>query len=87
MKNIGWEMFFALLLGDVVGIVMLKLGVGLDVVLTVSGVVFAILAVVFVIGKHSRKRGEKREAQAAEKIAELQSQVEEAKKGRDGMAE
>ena len=36
MKNLGWYLFFALLLGDIVAVVMLRLGVTLKVVVTVA---------------------------------------------------
>ena len=71
-------MFFALLLADVIGVVMLKLGVALKIVLIICTLVFVDIAMVMAFGHHSRERGRKREEQAAAKIADLQDQVEEA---------
>ena len=76
MKNLGWYLFFALLLGDVVALVMLKLSVRLGIVVTIGGLVFAILAAVLFFGGNARERSRKREQQAAAKIAELQEQVD-----------
>ena len=78
----GWQMFFALLLADVVALVMVKMGVPhIRTVVLVSAVVFVILAAVMVIGSRSRDRIKKREEQATARIAELESQAaEEAKK-------
>ena len=77
MKNLGWNFFWALLLADAVGLIMLKLSVRLDIVLTVAAVVFAILAVVMYFGGQARKRAEKREAEANAKLAELEGKVKE----------
>ncbi len=71
-------MFFALLLADIIGIAMLKLGVVLKIALIVCALVFVVLAIVMFFSNNSRERGRKREEQAAAKIADLQDQVEEA---------
>jgi small neutral amino acid transporter SnatA (MarC family) len=76
MKDFGWHMFCALLLADIIGLVMLKLNVGLKITLIVGGIVFVIIAVVMFIGKTSHQRMKKREAEAAAKIADLQDQVD-----------
>lgn len=76
MKKLGWYLFFALLLGDVVALVMLRLGVALKITLTVAGVVFVILALVLLFGGNARERSRKREQQTAAKLAELQEQVD-----------
>ena len=76
MKNLGWYLFFALLLGDIVAVVMLRLGVTLKVVVTVAALVSAILAVVMFFAGNARQRSKKREQEAAAKLAELQEQVE-----------
>ena len=69
-------MFFALLLADIVGIVMMKLHVAPRITLIVGGLVFVILAVVLFFGGNARDRAQKREAEANAKIAELQEQVD-----------
>ena len=69
-------MFFALLLADVIGLVMLKLGVVLKIAIIICALVFAVIAAVMFFGHNSRERGRKREEQAAAKIADLQDQVE-----------
>jgi Flp pilus assembly protein TadB len=76
MKNLGWTFFFALLLGDVVALVMLKLGVTLKIVTIVAGLVAIILAVVMFFAGNARERSRKREQQTAAKLAELQEQVD-----------
>lgn len=76
MKNLGWTLFLALLLGDVVALVMLRLGVTLKVVVTVAGLVAVILAAVMFFAGNARQRSKKREQEAAAKLAELQEQVE-----------
>ena len=73
-------MFFALLLTDVVGIIMLKLAVTLKIILIVCGIVFVILAAVMFIGHNAKERISKREQQAVAKIADLQDQVDEARR-------
>ena len=78
MKNMGWQFFFALLLADIIGIVMLALSVKLKIVLFVSAIIFVVLAVVLFFGSNARERIKKREQQAVAKIADLQDQVEEA---------
>ncbi|MBR6292593.1 MAG: hypothetical protein IKR33_07315 [Bacteroidales bacterium] len=78
MKNMGWQFFFALLLADIIGIVMLALSVKLKIVLIVSAIIFVVLAVVLFFGSNARERIKKREQQAVAKIADLQDQVEEA---------
>lgn len=75
MKNLGWNLFFALLLGDVVAIVMLRLGVALGIVTTVSGLVFAILAIVLFFANNANSRAKRREEAASAKLAELESRV------------
>ncbi|MCR5445722.1 MAG: hypothetical protein K6E96_08645 [Bacteroidales bacterium] len=76
MKNLGWYLFFALLLGDLVAIAMLKLGVKLSVVVIIAGLVAAILALVLFFAGNARERSRKREQQTAAKLAELQEQVD-----------
>ena len=78
MKNLGWQMFFALLLADVVGLIMIKLAVALKIILIVCAIVFVILAAVMFFSHNSRERVKKREQEAVAKIADLQDQVEEA---------
>lgn len=78
MKNLGWYLFFALLLGDVVALVMLKLGVTLKIVVTVAGLVAAILAVVMFFAGNARERSRRREQQATAKLAELENKASEA---------
>lgn len=78
MKNLGWQFFFALLIADVIGVIMLGLSVKLKIVLIVSAIVFVVLALVLFFGQNSRERIKKREQQAVAKIADLQDQVEEA---------
>lgn len=80
MKNLGWQMFFALLLADAVAVVMFALHVNVKIVIIVSAVVFGILAAVMAASSSSREKGRRREAEAAAKIAELQDQVVEAQK-------
>ncbi len=75
MKNLGWYLFFALLLGDVVAIVMLRLGVALGVVTTVAGLVFIILAIVMFFANNANRRAKKREQAASAKLAELENKV------------
>lgn len=77
MKNLGWQFFFALLIADVIGVIMLGLSVKLKIVLIVSAIVFVVLALVLFFGQNSRERIKKREQQAVAKIADLQDQVEE----------
>ena len=77
MKNLGWNFFFSLLLADVVAVVMLKLTVPLKIVLTVSVLVFAILAVVIFFTNSGSRRAKRREEVATARIAELESQVKE----------
>ena len=77
MKNLGWNFFFSLLLADVVAVVMLKLTVPLKIVLTVSVLVFAILAVVIFFTNSGSRRAKRREEEATARIAELESQVKE----------
>ena len=69
-------MFCALLLADIIGLVMLELNVGLKKTLIVSVIVFVIIALVMFIGRTSRQRMKKREAEAEAKIADLQDQVD-----------
>ena len=76
MKNLGWQLFFALLLADIVGIVMTKLHVEPKITLIVGGVVFIILVAVMFFSGNARERAKKREQQANAKIAELQEQVD-----------
>lgn len=76
-------MFFALLIADVIGIIMLELSVKLKIALIISAIIFVVLALVLFFGHNSRERGRKREAQAAAKIADLQDQVEEALNSKD----
>ena len=76
MKNLGWYLFFALLLGDIVAVVMLRLGVTLKVVVTVAALVSAILAVVMFFAGNAHQRSKKREQEAAAKLAAFQEQVE-----------
>ena len=83
MKNLGWQMFFALLLADVVAVIMLKLAVAVKVVITVALVVFVIIAAVMALGHNSREKIRKREAEAAAKIADLRDKMNEAKKTDD----
>ena len=68
-------MFFALLLADVVGVVMLKLTVALNITMIVCSVVFVILAIVMFFGHNAKERIRKREAEANAKLAKLQDQV------------
>ena len=75
LKHLGWQSFSALLLSDLVGIVMLKLGIGLRTTLTVGALVFVILLVVLALGLHTKLTGRKREEAAVAKIAELQDQM------------
>ena len=82
MKNLGWNLFFSLLLGDAVALVMLKLDVPLNIVLTVAGLVFVILAVVLFFAGNARDRSRRREQQATAKLAELESKVKEDNKGK-----
>lgn len=77
MKNLGWHLFWSLLLADAVALVMLKLSVATKVTFIVAVLVFAILAVVMLIANYTRQRAKKREAEANAKIAELQDQVAE----------
>lgn len=76
MKNLGWNLFFALALADVVAVVMLRLGVMMKIVFAVAGLVFAILAVVMSIAGHARSRAKKQEEKAKAELATLRSQVE-----------
>jgi len=76
MKNLGWNLFYSLLLGDIVALVMLRLAVPLKIVVTVAAVVFVILAVVLFFSSNARERSRKREQEAAAKIAQLQEQVD-----------
>lgn len=76
MKNLGWNFFFSLLLADVVAVVMLKLTVPLKIVLTVSVLVFAILAMVIFFTNSGSRRAKRREEEATARIAELESQVQ-----------
>jgi len=78
MKNLGWQMFFALLLADIIGIIMLELTVPLKIILIVCGIIFVVLALILFFGHNSRERIKKREEKAVAKIADLQDQVEEA---------
>jgi len=78
MKNLGWQMFFALLVADIIGIIMLKLAVSLSNIMIVCGIIFVILAIVLFFGHKSVERIKKREEKAVAKIADLQDQVEEA---------
>ncbi|MBR1784110.1 MAG: hypothetical protein IJ760_01565 [Bacteroidales bacterium] len=75
MRNTGWSFFFALLLGDVVALVMLKLGVELNTVIVVAGLVFALLALVLALGARRSNRIKRREQEAMAKIAELEEKV------------
>lgn len=75
MKNIGWQMFLALLIADIVAVVMLALTVKLKIVIIVGLLIFAVLAIVLFFNNRSREKGKKRE-EAAAKIATLQDQVE-----------
>jgi membrane protein implicated in regulation of membrane protease activity len=77
MKNLGWHLFWSLLLADVVAIAMLKLGVTMKVTMIVSALVFVILAVVMFIANNAHQRTKKREEEANAKIVELQDQVAE----------
>lgn len=86
MKNLGWQMFFALLLADLIGLVMLKLHVVMKTTLIVAVAVFIVIALVMFFGHTARQRLKKREKEAAAKIADLQDQVEEALKKKDGTA-
>ena len=76
MKNLGWQLFIALLLADIIAFLMLKLMVRLQTVLIIGGIVFVILSLVFFFGQNARQRIKKREEQAVAKIADLQDQVE-----------
>ena len=78
MKNMGWQFFFALLLADVIGVIMLSLNVHLKTVLIVGAIIFVVLAMVLFFSNNSHERLKKREQQAVAKIADLQDQVEEA---------
>ncbi len=78
MKNLGWQLFWSLLLADAVALVMVKLSVAPRVIVIVAGLVFVILALVMFFTDRARQRGQKREEQANAKIAELQDQVAEA---------
>lgn len=75
LRNLGWQAFFSLLLADVVGVVMLWLGIGLKITLWVGALVFAILLVVMAFGLHAKMSARKREEEHVAKIAELESQV------------
>ena len=79
MKNLGWQMFFSLLLADVIGVIMLELGAKLKLVLIIGAIIFVVLALVLFFGQNSRERIKKREQQAVAKSADLQDQVEEAR--------
>ncbi len=79
LKNLGWQSFFSLLLADLVGIVMLWLGIKLKITLWVAALVFAILLVVMAFGLHAKLRARKREEAAVSRVAELQKQVDERK--------
>ena len=83
MKNLGWHMFFALLLADIIGVIMLKLAVTLKIILIVCSIVFVILAAIMFFGHNAKERIKKREAEATAKIAELQDQVEEVLRKKD----
>ncbi len=76
MKNIGWQMFLALLIADIIAVVMLALTVKLKIVIIVGLLIFAVLAIVLFFNNRSREKGKKREEEAAAKIATLQDQVE-----------
>lgn len=86
MKELGWYFFFALLLADVLAIAMIKLMVSIRVATIIAGIVFVLLAIIFVVGHNGRKRLKQREAQAVAKIAELQDQMEESYKKSNGTA-
>lgn len=77
MKNLGWHCFFALLLGDLVALAMLKMHVALNIVIAIAGLVFAILAAVMFFAGTSRERSRKREREATAKLAELESKAKE----------
>lgn len=79
LKNLGWQSFFSLLLADLVGVVMLWMGIGLKVTLWVASLVFVILLVVMAFGLHAKLRARKREEVAVSKAAELQEQVDKQK--------
>ena len=75
MKNLGWSLFWALLLGDVVAVAMLKLSIKLGTVITVAGLVFIILAAVMFFAGNARERSRKREQEATAKLAEMQEKA------------
>lgn len=75
MKSTGWNLFFALLLGDVVVIIMSYLKVSTRVAWITGAIVFAIVAVLLTLATISNSKHRKREAQSAAKIAELQDQM------------
>jgi membrane protein implicated in regulation of membrane protease activity len=77
MKNLGWQLFLALLLADAVALLMLKLSVAVKVTLIVAVLVFVILSAVLFFANNARQRAKKREEEANAKIAELQDQVAE----------
>ena len=77
MRNLGWHLFWSLLLADAVALVMLKLSVATKVTFIVAVLVFVILAVVMLIANYARHRAKKREEEANAKIAQLQDQVAE----------
>lgn len=77
MKNLGWQLFFALLLADIVALAMLKLSVTPKITTIIALLVFVILAAVLFFGSQAHERAKKREAEANAKIAELQDQITE----------
>ena len=77
MKNLGWHCFFALLLGDLVALAMLKMHVALNIVIAIAGLVFVILAAVMFFAGSSRERSRKRERETAAKLAELENKAKE----------
>ena len=83
MKNLGWQMFFALLLADILGVIMLKLAVTLKIILIVCGIVFVILAATLFFGHKAKERIKKREAEATAIIAELQDKMDEVLRKKD----
>jgi Flp pilus assembly protein TadB len=75
MKNLGWQLFWALLLADAVALLMIRLAVGVKVTLIIAALIFVILAAVMFFGGQARQRIKKREEEAKARLAELKEKV------------